>query len=211
MGYSRAGWAVLGVDKVVQPRYPFDFVQGDAIQFVLDHGHKFDAIHASTPCHDFTDLVSRSGPDGTAWMLPAMRQALISTGRPWVMENVPAAPMRADITLCGSMFNLGAGGRMLKRHRIFESNIPLTAPVDRCAEHALAGGLFGGVYGDGGGGQQTRGYKFYAAESREAMGIDWMRRPELSQALPPAYTEHIGRQLLAYAFGAESHHVSAPN
>jgi len=196
MGYHRAGFDVIGVDVKAQPRYPFPFVRGDAVVFIRQMGWMFDAVHASPPCHDFTSLRSRAGLNGTGWLLSATREALEATGRPWVIENVPDAPMRADVTLCGSVFDLGTDGMTLKRHRRFESNVPITgAGPDRCA-----GRRIGGVYGGGPTSGVTR-RKLSAPEARRAMGIGWMTRDELSQAIPPAYTEHLGRQLLEAVTG----------
>lgn len=196
-GYHRAGFRVVGVDSEPQPHYPYEFHQGDALEFLAAHGHEFAAVHASCPCQVWSDLASLAGPGHVDW-IPQTRTALQALGVPWVIENVEGAPLDPTVILCGSMFDLGAAcrdgrHRTLRRHRLFESSFPISQPVDRCE-----GRLIGGVYGDGGGGPMTRGYKFYAAESREAMGIDWMSRPELSQAIPPAYAEHIGHALMAH-------------
>lgn len=191
-GYRQAGWDVTGVDIEPQPRYPFAFVQADALEYLAEHGHEYDAIHASPPCHDHNALKSLSGTDGTGWLLVASRKAIAATGKPYVLENTPGAPMAPQVVLCGSMFNLRAGRRLLRRHRWFETSVYVLTPPDACA-----GRLVGGAYGTGGGGQQTRGYKFTAAEAIEAMGIDWMTTAGRSQALPPAYTEFLGAALLA--------------
>lgn len=208
MGYHRAGFDVTGVDISPQPRYPFAFVQGDALEYVRAHGHEFDAIHASPPCQAYTSLGAmhkdRQYPD----LLAATRRLLIASGRPWVIENVPGAPM-AGIALCGSMFGLGAQCRdgawhQLRRHRLFESSVFLLSPA---CQHE---GRPVGVYGNGGGSEGRaylpgiNGYTGNAAERRAAMGIDWMNRHELSQAIPPAYTRFIGEQLLAAVPMAEA-------
>jgi DNA (cytosine-5)-methyltransferase 1 len=132
-------------------------------------------------------------------MLAHTRERLAATGRPYVIENVSGAPMPGALTLCGTEFGLQTatrhgGQRWLKRHRLFESNVPLWG-AGGCY---CAGKPIGGVYGNGGGGAMTRGYKLNLAESRDAMGCHWMNRAEVSQAIPPAYTEHIGAQLLAH-------------
>jgi len=143
MGYRLAGFEVVGVDIRPQPRYPFEFHQGNALEFVADHAGDFDVIHASPPCHDHSSLRSRSGTDGTAWLLQATRDAL-AAHPVTVIENVEGAPMRADLVLCGSMFNLGSDGFVLRRHRLFESSLPLSAPgPDACAGRP-AGGVHGG-------------------------------------------------------------------
>jgi DNA (cytosine-5)-methyltransferase 1 len=191
MGYHQAGFEVVGIDVEPQPRYPFEFHQGDAIAYIREHGHEFDAIHASPPCHDKTALKALSGLDGTGWMLGATRKALIATGRPYVLENVPGADMAPLVLLCGSMFGLGAAGRILRRHRWFETSFWMLTPPDQCSGKSI-----GGVYGTGGGGQMTRGYKFHPAEAAEAMGIDWMSRAGRSQAIPPAFTQFLAAGLV---------------
>ena len=197
MGYHRAGFEVVGVDINPQPRYPFTFIRGDALEFARRHGREFDARHASPPCHDHTDLAGRTGADGTGWLLPATRDLFEALGGPWVIENVEGAPMRADLTLCGSMFNLRAAGFLLPRHRLFESSVPLAAPgPDRCAGVPVAGVYGGGPQNYGTHHRGGRGVKFNAADSAAAMGIEWMTKQEMNQALPPAYTEHIGHLLM---------------
>jgi DNA (cytosine-5)-methyltransferase 1 len=188
MGYHRAGFDVTGVDIRPQPRYPFGFVLADATTFPLDG---FDAVHASPPCQDHSPLRARAGEHGTGWMLAATRARLIAAGGLWVIENVPGAPMRADLMLCGGMFGLRT-----YRHRWFEIG-PAVALLDQPAHppHRIrtssrkrradwAAGLHVSVTGDVG-----------TYVGRQAMGIDWMTGAELSQAIPPAYTEHIGVHL----------------
>lgn len=204
MGYYRAGFDVIGVDVKPQPRYPFTFVQGDALSYLSDHGRSFVAVHASPPCKDHTAMVSRTGGDGSGWLLPAVRDLLINVGSPYVIENVEGAPMVGPFKLCGSEFQLTAqdiDGELLQlqRHRLFESNIPL-AGVGGC-QHA-PGVQVAGVYGGTSrkGHRSTGGgYRPTVAVRRELMGIDWMTRDELNEAIPPAYTEHIGRQLIKVA------------
>lgn len=196
MGYHRAGFDVVGVDVNPQPNYPFTFVRADAMTYPLAG---FDAIHASPPCQTHSSIT----PDKTAHpeLVAATRERLQATGVPWVMENVPGSPMNAAVILCGSMFGLGATGdddvyRQLRRHRLFEASMPIMSPP--CAHH----GPVIGVYGTGGGGHSSRpsgggGYKGGPREYREAMGITWATRAEIAQAIPPAYTEHVGGYLMA--------------
>jgi DNA (cytosine-5)-methyltransferase 1 len=191
MGYHRAGFDVLGVDIKPQPNYPFKFVQADATTYPLDG---FDAYHASAPCQDHTPLAALVGMHGTGWMLGATRDRLTSQPRPWVLENVPGAPMRADLMLCGKMFGL-----RVKRHRWFEFgeavSLIMAMPHQRHRARTAtsrrrerwAEGWDISITGDVG-----------TWCGPEAMGIDWMSGDELSQAIPPAYTEHIGRQLLEH-------------
>jgi len=197
MGYHRAGFEVVGVDHVMQPRYPFEHYVADALEFLAAHGHEFDAVHASPPCHDHSSLSARTGLDGTAGLLEQARTALRAWGGPYVIENVAGAPMPGALVLCGTEFGLSAqtpsGRRWLRRHRQFESNVFIPgAGGCNCAGRSI-----GGVYGDGGGGQMARGWKLVGALAEEAMGIDWMSRRELSQAIPPAYTRHVGEWLMA--------------
>lgn len=202
-GYQMAGFHVTGVDHRPQPRYAGDaFIQGDALDYCREHGHEYDVIHASPPCQAHTSLRALHPGQNHPDLIEETREALIAFGRPWVIENVIGAPI-TGIVLCGSMFGLGAGCRdgtfhQLRRHRLFESSQFLLAP--RCA-HV---GRPVGVYGNGGGtaGQANlpgvNGFTGNARERREAMGIGWMSRYELSQAIPPAYTNYIGQQLLTF-------------
>ena len=227
MGYHRAGFdEIVGVDIKPQPRYPFAFVLGDALEYVAMHGREFDAIHASPPCQAFTALKtmwnSKEHPD----LVDPTRSLLSESRRPYVIENVPGAPVAAHVVLCGTMFDLGTGDAELRRHRLFElSGFFLLAPSCRQYERGRVCGVYGGhgrdrrrtvgVYGDGNGrdyrkhpatvgvfggagGKSVRDgtQQFSTAQRREAMGIDWMTGNELSQAIPPAYTEFIGRQLI---------------
>lgn len=210
-GYRLAGWDVVGVDSRPQPRYPYEFHQGEATAWPLDG---YDAVHASPPCHDHSDLAARTGRDhGTAWMLPHMIERLRASGLPFVVENVAGHRVRQYMDgaamLCGSMFGLGAvdGGayRILKRHRLFVCSFPVLTPPDQCA-----GRQVGGVYGTGGGGKMTRGYKFGRTAGAAAMGIDWATRQGLAQAIPPAYTQFLGEQLRNYAHSEHAPDTKTP-
>jgi DNA (cytosine-5)-methyltransferase 1 len=190
VGYYRAGFDVVGVDHEPQPRYPFRFVQADALEFVAAHGREYDVIHASPPCQGYSRtqrIWGNTYPD----LLGQTRAALLATGRLWVIENVEEAPM-GGVLLCGTMFGL----RVL-RHRRFESPALTLGPSggcrhprgNRCAKagRPVRPGQFVSVAGN------ISGVKL----AGKAMGIDWMVRRELVQAIPPAYTEWVGRQLLA--------------
>ena len=191
MGYHRAGFDVVGVDIKPQPHYPFEFHRGDALEYLAAHGHEFDAVHASPPCQDFIPTIPKL--HGTAHFLPDVRNLLSSIDRPWVIENVPFAPLRADYRLCGCMFQLPR----LRRQRWFETSWHGFALLPPChhPEHPISvtghGVPSGNYYRD-----KLRGPE-YGVLARKAMGIDWMTRDELSQAIPPAYTEFIGKQLIA--------------
>jgi DNA (cytosine-5)-methyltransferase 1 len=198
MGYHYAGFDVIGVDIEPQPLYPFEFIQADALEFLAsDHPAVFMAAvrHASPPCQAYSSLKSMTDGSHPDLVVP-VRWALQSLGGTYVIENVVGAPLADPVMLCGSTFDLGAvcmdgKYRQLRRHRLFESNLPLQP---RRCQHI---GQAVGVYGTGGGGQMTRGYKADKNVALDAMGTPWMDRKGVSQAIPPAYTEFIGKQLLA--------------
>jgi DNA (cytosine-5)-methyltransferase 1 len=214
MGYHRAGFEVVGVDLAPQPRYPFAFIQEDALETLRDvdvYSGKpiwaggFDAIHASPPCQAYS-VLRRANPEAEYEdLIGPTRELLEATELPWVIENVPGSPTHHLTVLCGSMFGLGAGGRQLRRHRNFETSFPVLSPPCRHEGEAI------GVYGGGPVGRYTfengakkdyynrrGGYQGTAEEKAEAMGIDWMNGREINQAIPPAYTELIGHQLMAH-------------
>lgn len=216
-GYQRAGFYVVGVDIKPQPRYCGDeFVRADAMDvlqsFDVDEWGNFDAIHASPPCQKYSAMTrgrwqDREHPDHIA----GVRAWLIETGLPFVIENVMGAPLINPTLLCGTMFGLRTReGSQLRRHRLFECPW-LFALIPECQHNdGSAIGVYGGgqhperrrpatigVWGNAGGHSVRDGLDHYGTEARqEAMGIDWMRGPELSEAIPPAYTEWIGRHLL---------------
>ncbi len=209
MGYHRAGFDVTGVDIEEQKRYPFDFVRGDALEYVAAHGHEFDAIHASPPCQRYS--VSTKSIPGRAEahpdLVPPTRAALVVTGKPYIIENVIGAPLHFPLLLCGSMFGL-----LVQRHRLFESS-HLLGPPGECQHSKFVGNY---PCGRGGGtkraGERSKVVHVYGSgNSRgprdlwcKAMGIDWMTMRGLSQAIPPAYTEFIGRQLIRTLEAMES-------
>ncbi len=184
MGYHRAGFTeIVGVDIKPQPRYPFTFVLGDALEYVKAHGHEFDAIHASPPCQDH--MMTPHRKHGTGWLLAATRDAL-RVCCVWVIENVPGAPMRPDFVICGCP--------KLRRVRWFETSWRGFAMMPTCNHATPAVCVVG--HGTPSWVRKKLGFNPTIAEYRNAMGIDWMTRDELSQAIPPAYTEFIGRHLL---------------
>jgi DNA (cytosine-5)-methyltransferase 1 len=188
MGYHRAGFRVVGVDINPQPRFPFEFHQADALTFPLEG---FDAIHASPPCQGYSRMSQcRPGLAATYPKLIAhMRARLEASGAAWVIENVIGAPMPSAIVLCGQTFGLP-----LYRHRQFESSIMLMATphLPHRVKASSAGHWEPGTY------WSISGHVAPVALARAAMGIDWrMTQHELSESIPPAYTEWIGRQLLA--------------
>lgn len=194
MGYHCAGFEVVGVDINRQPHYPFEFVQQDVLTLDPEFLAGFDAIHASPPCQDYSALKGLATAK-RGRMIDGVRELLRAARLPWVIENVVGSDLRNPITLCGSSFGLGVW-----RHRRFETSFPvvLTPPCS----HALVpkpidvtgtGGPFSGVRKAVGGGISRKPRNL--AHAREVMGIDWMTRAELSQAIPPAYTEWLGNHL----------------
>ena len=190
MGYSRAGFEVVGVDIEPQPNYPFTFHQADAMDENL--WFEFDAIHASPPCQAFTAYKRRGDGVGSGYpnLIPELRAALKATELPYVIENVPGAPLENPVQLCGSAFGLG-----VRRHRLFETNFPLMVPP--CAH-----GLQQGDYPQATNRTNRRKtcevgvWRIPLADQQAAMDINWMTLDELTEAIPPAYTEYIGAQLL---------------
>lgn len=196
-GYQRAGFYVIGVDGADQPRYCGDEFYCDGalayLERMLVQGftHRFDAIHASPPCQAFSNARTIHGADGHFDFLTPTRALLEQTGLPWVIENVPGAPMRKDLVLCGTQFDgLESENGQLVRHRWFEFSDPSIAPqlLHPCRHDRPTISVFGH------GGHIYHG----VADWRKVMGIDWMKRDELAQAIPPAYTELIGKQLLEH-------------
>jgi DNA (cytosine-5)-methyltransferase 1 len=187
---------VTGVDHVVQPRYPFEFIQADALTFDLSG---FDFIWASPKCQAHSWSAKR-------WnkyfdnQIPTIRKNLKASGLPYIIENVQGAPLENPVTLCGEMFGLN-----VIRHRLFESNLLLftpfhpkhKAPVIRPASgdpsRSVKRSAYCTVAGNGG---ESGSYKL--SDWREAMGIDWMTKSELTQAIPPAFSEYLGKQIINY-------------
>jgi len=199
MGYHRAGFEVVGVDINPQPHYPFQFIQDDALDIARMAVEdvflsEFDAIHASPPCQMFSITANLARAQGKKAsqidLLTPVRPLLEATGLPYVIENVKGAPLRDPVQLCGSTFGLG-----VRRHRLFESNLLLMGHGEcRHKEQGRPIGVYHVMNDEvpqGGKTAQT------LEEGQEAMGIDWMTWPELKEAIPPAYTEWIGSQLMA--------------
>jgi DNA (cytosine-5)-methyltransferase 1 len=195
-GYQLAGFHVTGVDLAPQPNYCGDeFFQSDALDFIAEHWREFDAIHASPPCQASSALTKGTNA-GRVYpqLIPEVRRLLRSTGLPAVIENVQGAAVRRDLTLCGEMFGLG-----VIRHRYFEldrwtalapAHVPHRGRVAGWRHGEWFDGPYFAVYGDGGG-------KGSVAQWQQAMGMDWTDvRKEIAEAIPPAYSEFIGRQLI---------------
>lgn len=205
MGYAMAGFEVTGVDVVVHPRNPHSVIERNALS--LDPAwikQNFDAVHASPPCQGYTSMRHAPGAKGAPLLIHQTRSLIEATGLPWVIENVEAArsEMRAPILLCGSMFGLSAQGFELQRHRLFETNFPVEQPPCSHSGKPVIG-VYGGHARNRSAKQGGRGTKDvwiggHKAAASEALGINWMTLNELSEAIPPAYTKHIGLQILRH-------------
>jgi len=194
-GYQLAGFEVVGVDIKKQKRYPFEFIQADCLELMkdMDFLRSFDVITASPPCqtHSITQHLRNAQGKSTDKidLIPQTREALIASGKPYVIENVPGAPLINPIRMCGSAFGL-----KVRRHRLFESNIQLTSSVCKHKEQGKPVGIYGSMRDEiPKGGHTAKSIE----QAREAMGIDWMIWGELVEAIPPAYTETIGKQILS--------------
>ena len=198
VGYARAGFEVVGVDIAAQPAYPFEFHQADALEWLRSNDLSgFDAIHASPPCQAASMLTkgTQQGKREHPNWIPATRRALKETGLPYVIENVIGSDLRKDLVLCGEMFGLG-----VVRHRWFETTFKVEQPRHlrhrgrvRGWEHGTYyDGPYRAVYGKG-------GAKGRIKEWQDAMGIDWTtHRKSIAEAIPPAYTQHIGQALMTH-------------
>ena len=209
MGLHRAGFEVVGVDLSPQPRYPFEFHQADALTFPLAG---FDFIAASPPCQHHTALKTMHNAKEHPDLIPPTRARLKASGLPYAIENVIGAPIDG-LMLCGTMFGLGVEDAELRRHRLFETNFFILAPKCQHGKRATIGVYGGhvrnrkrartiGVYGEGCRDSRRKHDKgvpdFTVEQGRVAMGIDWMTLAELSQAIPPAFGEFIGREAIKH-------------
>jgi DNA (cytosine-5)-methyltransferase 1 len=214
MGYHRAGFDVVGIDLEPQPNYPFDSHVADALEVLRNADEwvrNIDAIHASPPCQAYSTSSAqarKADADRYPDLIAAVREALVASGLPYVIENVEAAPLENAVRLCGSSFGLP-----LRRHRLFECSFPILVPACNHGwqttprfwtgwrpkgEHRLSTVVQ--VYGNGGDWH----------EWGPAMGIDWMQtRHELAEAIPPAYTEFIGRELFWHMAKAQREEAAA--
>lgn len=193
MGYSRAGFTeIVGVDIKPQPRYPFAFVLGDALHYLRDHGAGFDVIHASPPCQRYSSATPTSRRSAHSDLVAPLRELLVETGVPFVIENVPSAPLRRDVMLCGVMFGLP-----IARHRVFETTAHMIQPAHPAHPDDIVQVTGGGPCNlparPGVGGPRR---KPNADEARRIMGMPWATKRELNEAIPPAYSEWLGRRVL---------------
>jgi DNA (cytosine-5)-methyltransferase 1 len=197
VGYHRAGFDVVGVDVAWQLNYPFQYQRGHAVEvpdsLLLGYqpfGGRFAAVHASPPCQDYSRALSHMAR-GYPRLIEPVRKRLKALGLPYVIENVPGAPLPTQSTLdgahgvelCGTMFGLS-----LWRHRLFEASLPVVAP--RGCDHTVQ--PMNPHRGTRPGGRtKERDYN-------AAMGAEWMSRDEAREAIPPAYTEYIGARLMEH-------------
>jgi DNA (cytosine-5)-methyltransferase 1 len=197
VGYAQAGFEVIGVDLAPQPNYPFEFIHADALRLKRDFLASFVAIHASPPCQSYSDLAKRNR-NGHMWprLIEPVRRMLRRLGIPYIIENVEGAPLRHPVVLCGTMFP----GLRVIRHRLFESNIQLDVPDHGphplVFTHDKRQSHYGKLNQDVSFVQVTGGGNCTIANARAAMGIDWMTKNELNEAIPPAYTEYLGNQVM---------------
>ena len=212
MGYHFAGFEVVGVDINPQPHYPFEFHQADALAYLCEHSQEFNVFHASPPCQRYSVMTKgrwkdriESHPD----LIAETRKYFQWLEKPYIIENVGGAGKELinPVMLCGTMFGLQSKtGNPLYRHRYFELSFPMMLTPTCKHSKASAIGVYGvgqnparrkalpavGVYGHPGGTSKRGDATFGIQARREAMGIDWMMGRELSEAIPPAYTEFIG-------------------
>lgn len=207
MGLFYAGFRVVGFDVKPQPNYPFEFHRADAMTVDLS---QFDAVWASPPCQAYSALKTMPNAGNYPKLVSEVRKICERSGVPFIIENVPGAPLQNPITLCGSMFGLrSSDGRGLRRHRLFEVHPPLFNLLPPCGHPKRTIGIYGEKARDialekrhYAQPKETRGepegvvLEWSLAE--EAMGIYWMNRPELCEAIPPAYSHYLGEQLIKY-------------
>ena len=189
-GYNDAGFEVVGVDIAPQKHYPYEFHQGNAIEFIIKHGHEFDAIHASPPCQAYTPAGQQWRKGGKVYqdMVAITRYVLIKSGKPWIIENVPGAPLINPLILNGAFF-----GMRVRRTRLFETSFQI--PFFLIPKEGKSNFRMGRAVKEG----DTIvpvGHFTNVEYARKEMRIDWMNRSELAQAIPPAYTQFIGTHLM---------------
>ena len=195
VGYARAGFEVVGVDIKKQKRYPYKFIQADALEILQDEDFlaQFDVLAGSPPCQTHSSTkhlrIAQGKSTDKVDLIPQTREAFVKSGKPYVIENVPGAPLINPVILCGSSFGL-----KVRRHRLFESNIPLTGLPCNHKEQGRPVGIYGSMRDEiPGGGHTAKSIE----QAREAMGIDWMLWGDLVEAIPPVYTQYLGNQLIS--------------
>jgi DNA (cytosine-5)-methyltransferase 1 len=189
-GYRRAGFDVTGVDIKDQPKYPFKFHKADALEFVMNEYKSFDAIHASPPCQAYSVTKSIRHKENRAHekLIEITRSLLKDCGKPYVIENVPKSPLLSPILLCGTMFGLS-----FYKHRLFETSFSVKQP--KHPEHLHPVAKLGRKAKPGEYIHMVGNFTGVEA-ARQATTLHWMGQKELSQAIPPHYTEYIGKILI---------------
>lgn len=203
VGYAAAGFEVVGVDIIAHKNNPHPVIQMDALELRVNWiKSNFHAVHASPPCQGYTALRHAPGTRGAPKLIPQVREMLKATGLPFVIENVIGARevLINPVMLCGTMFGLGSQGCDLHRHRLFETNFYVPQPLCRHDPEKPTIGVYGGHARNRGGNRGGRKTKDvweggHRAAAMEALGINWMTLQEMSEAIPPAYTEYIGKHL----------------
>ena len=193
-GYAMAGFEVHGVDLKHGKRYPFTYLRADVLDILRDDEfiQQFDVIHASPPCQTYSITQHLRNAQGNVTskldLLEPVRNLLIASNKPYIIENVKGAPLINPVQICGSSFNL-----KVRRHRLFESNMAVEGTVCKHKEQGRPVGIYGSMRDEipqGGHTAKTM------EQANESMGIDWMVWKELVEAIPPLYTEYIGKQVM---------------
>ena len=196
-GYALSGFDVTGIDLKHGKRYPYKYIKGDVLAYLddLDFLRSFDVIHASPPCqtHSITQHLRNAQGKSTSKvdLIPQTRAALIASGKPYIIENVPGSPLIDPVLLCGSAFGL-----KVRRHRLFESNIKLTGSTCKHKEQGRPVGIYGSMRDEIPKGGKTADTM---EQALSAMGITNMIWSELVEAIPPAYTRDLGIQIRQHA------------
>jgi DNA (cytosine-5)-methyltransferase 1 len=191
MGYARAGFEVTGMDIKHGKRYPFKYIRKNVMELRPEDLEEYDVIHASPPCQTFSATRHLRNAQGKTTskqdLLAQVRSLLVVSGKPYVIENVKGAPLIDAVQICGSAFGL-----KVRRHRLFESNMPLKGTECHHAQQGRPVGIYGSMRDEIPGGRHTAKTM---SEAKDAMGIEWMIWSELVEAIPPDYTHHIGLQI----------------
>lgn len=194
VGYAKAGFELHGVDLKHGKRYPFTYTRANVLDIIKDQEFidQFDVIHASPPCqtHSITQHLRNAQGKSTnkVDLIPETRAALIASGKPYIIENVPGSPLINPVQLCGSSFNL-----KVRRHRLFESNMPLQGSVCDHKKQGRPIGVYGSLNDEIPQGGKTA---TTITEARNAMGMEWAIWSELVEAIPPTYTKYLGEQIV---------------
>lgn len=212
-GFQRAGFYVIGVDIEAQPNYCGDeFIQADAIEYFKKYWRRFDAAHASPPCQGYSLLAFAPNRDMSSYpmLIDPVREMFIESGLPYSIENVTQAPLINPLVLCGTMFGLRT-----HKHRAFETNPPIYFYPAGCNKARVkpkgSGKRLGQYYGDDALMVTVAGHQFSSKAGSRAMGIDWMTRHELAEAIPPAFAEYVGAYLMRAVMSRRGRTLHAPD